>query len=165
MSNDADHADQLAFADEVGGFFARQYGVPPVAGRVFGWLLVCDPPKQTIAELSDALRASRSAVSSAVSMLVAQSLVQRSRASGDRVDRIAVNPGYWEQGLQPEEYAALGALARRGIEALGDAPPARRALLLEMGAFADFLVERMPALAVEWVARRDALRAAGELQT
>ena len=39
----------------------------------------------------------------------------------------------------------------------------RRAVLLEWAAFADFLVERMPVLEQEWRARRDALRASGEL--
>lgn len=61
------------------------------------------------------------------------------------------------------ENAAFGALARHGLQALGDAPPARRARLLEKAAFSDFLIERMPALGVEWRARRDALRASGEL--
>jgi hypothetical protein len=46
---------------------------------------------------------------------------------------------------------------------LHDAPPARWARLLEAAAFYEFLLERMPALADEWRARRDALRASGEL--
>ena len=35
-------------------------------------------------------------------------------------------------------------LAREGLEVLRDAPAERRAVLLEMAAFADFLVEQMP---------------------
>jgi hypothetical protein len=154
----------LVFADEMGSHFARQYAMPPITGRVLGWLLVCDPPQQTVAELSDALRASRTAVSSAISLLERQSMVKRSRAAGERMDRIAMHSGYWEQSFEtPGEYATIAALARRGLEALGGEPPARRARLLEMAAFADFLVERMPAFAAEWRARRDAMRASGEL--
>ena len=55
------------------------------------------------------------------------------------------------------------ALAREGLEVLGDAPPARRARLMESVAFYEFLLERMPAVAAEWRARRDALRASGDL--
>jgi hypothetical protein len=54
-------------------------------------------------------------------------------------------------------------LAREGLEVLGDAPPERRAALLEMSAFADFLVEQMPKLRQEWEARRQALVASGDL--
>ena len=44
-----------------------------------------------------------------------------------------------------------------------DAPPERRAVLLEVAAFADFLVERLPVLEQEWNERRQALREAGRL--
>ena len=46
---------------------------------------------------------------------------------------------------------------------LRDAPPERRAELLELAAFAEFLVESTQALREEWEKRRDALRASGEL--
>jgi hypothetical protein len=52
----------LTFADKLGRFFARQHGLPPVLGRVFAWLLICDPPEQTAAEIAEALHTSRSAV-------------------------------------------------------------------------------------------------------
>ena len=75
MSTEGD----LAFADEVGRYFARTYQMPPITGSVLGWLLVCDPPQQTATELSEALRASRSAIGSAVSALEGQAFVRRSR--------------------------------------------------------------------------------------
>jgi hypothetical protein len=46
---------------------------------------------------------------------------------------------------------------------VADAPIERRAMLLEMAAFADFLQERIALLHQEWIDHRDALRAAGEL--
>ena len=156
--------DELAFADQLGRFFARQYGIPPVTGRVFGWLLICDPPEQTAAEIAEALGTSRSAVGSAIASLENQALVVRTRAAGERADRIAFHPDAAVQGLESSaEYGALLALARRGLELLRDAPAARRARLLETAAFYEFLLERMPAMAAEWRARRDALRASGEL--
>ena len=155
---------ELSFADQVGRFFARQYGSPPMVGRVAGWLMVCDPPEQSMAELADALRASRSAIGGAVATLEDLSFVRRSRAAGERVDRVAMNPAYAEQGLEsPAEYGAMAALMRHGLDVLADAPPTRRARLLEMSAFADFLLERTAVLAAQWRERRDALRASGEL--
>ena len=151
------------FADEVGVWF-QGLGVQRMAGRILGWLLICDPPAQTAAEIAEALQASRSAVGTAAELLEKAALVRRTRAPGDRADRISVNPNAAEQGLDsPAEYAALRALAAQGLEVLADAPPARRRRLLEMAAFHDFLIERLPALAAEWRARREALLASGEL--
>jgi DNA-binding MarR family transcriptional regulator len=160
MATDA----ELGFADKLGRFFARQYGLPPVFGRVFAWLLICDPPEQTAAEIAEALHTSRSAVGSAIVSLENQGLVQRIRAAGERADRVSFHPEAAVLGLESaEEYGAMMALAREGLEVLAHAPPARRARLLEAVAFYKFLLERMPALAAEWRARRDAQRASGEL--
>jgi len=155
---------ELAFADLVGRFFARQYGLPPVTGRVCGWLLICDPPEQTAAEIAEALQTSRSAVGSAIASLENQGQVQRTRAAGERADRVSFHPDAAVRGLEaPDEYAAMLELARGGLEVLPDASPARRQRLVEAAAFYEFLSERMPAIAAEWRARRDALRASGEL--
>jgi DNA-binding MarR family transcriptional regulator len=155
---------ELGFADQVGRHYARQYGMPPMMGRVAGWLMICDPPEQTAADLAKALHASRSSIGTAIAALESSHLVVRSRAAGERVDRVAINPNYGEQGLEsPAEFGAMAALARHGLEVIKDAPPERRARLAEMAAFADFLLERMPAIATEWRERKAALRAAGEL--
>jgi DNA-binding MarR family transcriptional regulator len=160
MATDA----ELSFADEFGRFFARQYGMAPMTGRVAGWLLICDPPAQTAAEIAEALQASRSAVGTAVDLLEENAFARRTRAPGERADRISIDPAAGEKGLDsPAEYAAYRALATRGCEVLADARPARRRRLLELAAFHDFLIERLPALAAEWRAHRQALLASGEL--
>ena len=82
------HDAQLTFADHVGRFYARQYAFPPLAGRLLGFLLVCDPPQQTIDELGEALLASRSAVTGAVNLLEGYRIVRRTRIAGERVDRV-----------------------------------------------------------------------------
>jgi hypothetical protein len=135
-----------------------------MVGRVAGWLMVCDPPQQTVAQLAEALHASRSSIGSAIAALENQSFVLRSRAAGERVDRISLNPAYPEQGLDsPAEWGAMAALVKYGLDVLEGEPPERRARLLEMQAFVDFLLERMPQLAAEWRERRAALRASGQL--
>jgi DNA-binding MarR family transcriptional regulator len=155
---------ELAFADKVGRFFARQYGLPPVTGRVSGWLLICDPPEQTAAEIAEALQTSRSAVGSAIAALETQGQVRRTRAAGERADRVSFHPDAALRAIEStDEYRAMLELAREGLDVLRDSPPARRARLVGAIAFYEFLLERMPALAAEWRVRRDALHASGEL--
>jgi hypothetical protein len=49
--------EQLTFADHVARYYMREQNVPPVAGRVLGYLAVCEPAAQTINDLSEALLA------------------------------------------------------------------------------------------------------------
>ena len=156
--------EEITFADHLGRHYARRYAYPPMAGRVLGYLLVCDPPDQTIAELSDALLASRSAVTGALDVLERTDSIRRSRAAGQRMDRVRVDlSSAQSRGFDFSEYQDLADLAREGLEVLRDASPERRATLMELAAFADWLVERTRALQDEWEAHRETLRASGEL--
>ncbi len=156
MATDA----ELSFADQAGRFYAREYGFPPVAGRLLGYLVVCDPPEQTIAELAEALLASRSAITGAVKLLENFHAVRRTRAAGERVDRVSIDPAALEpRGFRAAEYQAQAALVRRALDLLKKAPPARRAVLEEAAVFYDFLARRLPEMLDEWHTQRDAIRA------
>jgi len=156
--------EELDFTDRMGRFFAGQYGMPPATGRVAGWLLLCDPPAQTAAQIADELQMSRSAVGQSVGWLEKAGMVRKTRASGERADRIMIHPSYGLQSLESAgEYEALAALSRSGLAAIADASLERRARLLGMMYLAEFLVERMPKLADEWREHLKSLRAAGEL--
>ena len=161
---DVPRDDELTFADHLGRFYARRYAYPPMVGRVVGYLLVCDPRDQTIGELSEALLASRTAITGALDVLERTDAIRRSRAAGERMDRVRLDMSSPQaRGFDITEYQQLGDLAREGLEVLKDAPAERRAELLEMAAFADFLVDRIRAMQHEWDAHRAALLAAGEL--
>jgi DNA-binding MarR family transcriptional regulator len=157
---------EITFADHAGRLYARRYGMAPMVGRLLGYLMVCAPREQSIGELAEALLASRSAIAGAVGTLETLGLIRRSRAAGERMDRVSIDrTSRRAWGFDVSEYQEQGDLAREGLEMLADAdaPAERRAVLLELAAFADFLVERLPVLEQEWNERREALRAAGEL--
>jgi TorA maturation chaperone TorD len=157
---------EITFADHLGRFYHRRYGYPPMVGRVLGYLLVCEPREPTIAELSDALLASRSAITGALGVLERSDAIRRSRAAGERSDRVRLDfCSPQSHGFDVSEYQQLGDLAREGLEVVADAPLEHRAVLLEMAAFADFLVDRIRALQQDWQEHRDRLRTAGELPT
>ncbi|MFJ1561897.1 GbsR/MarR family transcriptional regulator [Streptomyces mirabilis] len=160
MSQDS----HLIFADHVGRFYARQYGFPPMAGRLLGYLFVCDPPQQTIDELGEALLASRSAITGAVKLLESYKMARRTRAAGERMDRVELDPASQQpQNFDSSIHKEHAALFREGLALLADAPAERRAPLEEMTALADFLAERLPRLLDEWHAYREELRESGKL--
>jgi hypothetical protein len=155
---------EITFADHMGRFYARRYAFPPMVGRLVGYLAVCDPPEQTIADLAEALLASRSAIAGAVKVLEAVHAVQRIRVAGERMDRVRADVSSPESlGMDITEYEELSQLAREGLDVLREAPEDRRAVLLEVSAFADFLLEQIPKMQHEWTARRAELVASGVL--
>lgn len=155
---------EITFADHAGRFYARRYGMAPMVGRVMGYLAVCEPREQSIAQLAEALLASRSAIAGAVNALENLDLIHRSRAAGERMDRVRIDLSSARgMGFDVSEYREQGGLAREGLQTIADASAERRAVLLELAAFADFLAERIPALEQDWKTHREALRDAGEL--
>ncbi|HUZ89543.1 MAG TPA: hypothetical protein VMU49_06915 [Candidatus Acidoferrales bacterium] len=155
---------EITFADHTRRFFYTQrYGMAPVVGRLIGYLAICDPREQSISELAESLLASRSAIANALVHLETLGLVRRSRAAGERMDRVRIDLSVSNaMGFDMSEYQQQGALAGEGLDLLADAPPERRAILLEWAAFTDFLVQRLPVLEREWTERREELRASGE---
>jgi DNA-binding transcriptional regulator GbsR (MarR family) len=158
--------EEITFADHVGRFYASRFGYPPMVGRVLGYLLVCEPLDQTIAELSDALLASRTAITGALNVLERIHAIRRSRRAGERSDRVRLDfSSAQARGFDISEYEEMAALAREGLEVVEGATPERRRELLELAAFADFLVDRTRAMQQDWETHLAALRASGELPT
>ena len=155
---------ELTFADHMGRFYARRFAFPPMVGRLIGYLAVCDPPEQSIAELAEALLASRSAITNAVKSLETMRLIRRTRVAGERVDRVRLDPTSPQaMGLDTTEYEEMRDLVREGLDVVRDAPAERRALLLEWSEFTEFVLEQVQRMREEWLARRAALVAAGKL--
>jgi len=155
---------EITFADHMGRFYARRYAFPPMVGRLLGYLAVCDPQEQSIGDLADALLASRSAITGAVKVLETGQTVRRSRVAGERMDRVRIDMSSPRSvGLDISEYEELSELAREGLEVVRDAPAERRAVMLEMSAFADFVLEQIPIMQQAWTTRRAELVASGNL--
>lgn len=140
---------QLQYADRVAQIWIRRYRVSPVAGRMVGFLMICNPPRQSIDELAAALRASRSAVSGAVRDLDKVGLLERTRVAGERVDRMRLIIDE-SRGFDPEPYREAATFAREGLDLLVDQSAERREPMEEFAALNDFLADRLPQLLQDW---------------
>lgn len=148
--------EQLRFCDDLSRFFVREMAFPPVAGRVLAYLAVCNPAAQTINDLADALLASRSAITQAVVLLEGRNMARRTRARGERVDRVAAifDVSLFERDFDAAGYTQQAALIRRGVALLAeDDDSGRRQGLEQLAALNDFLAEKYPLLKEEWLAR------------
>jgi len=142
---------ELEFVEAVALGLERQ-GLVRMAGRVIGWLLICDPPAQTFNQLVTVLGASKGSISSALQVLVTGGLVERFSRPGERRDYYCVRPGTWVDLAQRQSglYGAFKSLTERGLHLLAGAPAARRERLQEMYDFYAWLEREMPALWERW---------------
>lgn len=131
-------------------------GLPRMAGRIFAFLLVCQPPEQTAAQLGLSLHASVGSISSMTRLLVGAGLVERVSRAGQRADRFRITP----EGLSnlvtsgAARLTRFRRLTRRGIDLMAADSTADSARLREIHDLYVFYEERLPALVAEWEHRR-----------
>ena len=135
------------FVEEMGQFLAG-LGMTPMAGRMWGWLLICEPEEQTAAEIAEALQASRGAISGTARILATSGLVRRRTRPGDRREYFSAPPEALEtmMGSASSSSRQLRTIAERGLAATEDRPHAARARLEEFRDVMLFVEQEVPAL-------------------
>jgi DNA-binding transcriptional regulator GbsR (MarR family) len=151
------HDDKLHFVEEVGHFLEHS-GLTRMAGRMLGWLLICDPPHQTMPQIAEAVQASKGSISSASRLLIRVGLVERFSLPGERRDYYRLRFGAWDAllAIKLTELARMREIAERGLAAIDGAPPAARQRLDELREMAAFLEREYPRLLARWQQERAA---------
>jgi DNA-binding transcriptional regulator GbsR (MarR family) len=135
------------FVEEMGQFLSS-LGMTPMAGRMWGWLLICEPPEQTAAEIAEALHASRGAISGTARLLANAGMIRRTTRPGDRREYFSAPPETFETFLESAGriYRQFREMAERGLEAIADRPPESRARLEEFRDVFAFVEREVPAV-------------------
>lgn len=146
------------FVEEAGLVFAA-LGIPPMAGRIVGWLLACAPPEQTQAQLAAVLQASKGSISTMVQVLLRVGMVRRVKKSGDRREYVEIPADAVAEMMSDSvrKTTTMRRLAESGLDALDGAGPEQRRRLEEMRDLYGFFEREMPAMFDRW--RREQARA------
>ena len=147
MSKNIQDAER-SFIEEVGVNFESN-GLPRMAGRLFGWLLICDPPYQSPSEIAEALMASKGSVSPTVKLLTQLGMIERYLIPGERHDHFRLREDAGKKMIQrglDEEIKMFHELAERGLELMRGKSSLRRQWLEEMHDRYSFLEKEFPAL-------------------
>lgn len=157
--------EQSAFIEEMGQFLGG-YGMTPMAGRMWGWLLLCDPPEQTAADIADALGASRGAISGTARILASAGFIRRTTKRGDRREYFSSPPEALDSMLTNAGviYRRLREIAEHGVAAAGDSASAR-ARLEEFRDVIAFIEAELPRLIDRFFVERLATQEAATEQT
>jgi DNA-binding transcriptional regulator GbsR (MarR family) len=142
------------FVEEAGQAYGT-LGLPRMAGRVLGYLLVCDPPYQTQPDLARELQASKGSISTMVRILEQIGAVKRITRPGERREYVTIPEGSAGEQLTDglRKTAIVRKLAAQGVRLLRHAPPERSRRVRELEDLYQFLDTEMPRLMARWDAR------------
>jgi DNA-binding transcriptional regulator GbsR (MarR family) len=140
------------FVEEVGLMF-EAVRLPRMAGRLFGALLISNPPHQSNGELAEMLQASKGSISTMTRLLMQIGLIERVSLAGDRRDYFQIKPHAWAQMTKQRmaHISVMRQLAERGLKMLEGEPPQVTGRLREMHDIHAFLERELPLLDDRWV--------------
>lgn len=143
--------NQQHFVEEVGLLF-ETVGFPRMAGRVFGWLLISNPPHQSPGELAEVLQASKGSISTMTRLLEQIGLIERVSLPGHRRDYFRIKLNAWSElsKRRMEQVIAFRRLAERGLALLQNEPSDRTQRLQEMRDIHAFFEAELPLMLERW---------------
>lgn len=115
-----EQTELLRWVERVATFLTRD-GVPPIAGRIMGWLMICDPAEQSAAEIAAAISASRASLTTNLQILTVMEVVSRRIRPGERTAYYRMEEGAWEK-LVRRQIASLASfcdITQAGMDLVG----------------------------------------------
>jgi len=111
------------FIEDIGLYF-EQMGLPLMAGRILGALLISEPPAQSITDLGKKLNASKSSISIMARLLVERGLIERVASPVPRQDYYRFKPGGWIIYMRQwlGLMAGLHRITERGMQLMAGKP-------------------------------------------
>lgn len=133
----------LAFEDQ---------GMPRMAGRILGRLLMCDPPHQSMNQLVETLGASRGSLSSMTRLLIDRGVIERLSLPGDRHDYFRIRTGSMADMFREHSQRSIIPLRllERGMEAADDRSANGLARLKAARDFLTFMQRELLTLLERW---------------
>ena len=137
--------EQRLLAEEFGLLY-EEMGGTRMAGRVSAWLLLSDPPVQSLTEIAEALGVSKAAVSTAARSLLQAGLIERVSEPGRRGDSYRSLAGHMDAVLHLDRIQALARLIQRCLQLVADKDQGQSnyELLHELSDFLGFLETEIP---------------------
>jgi DNA-binding transcriptional regulator GbsR (MarR family) len=130
--------DEAEFVDRMGLFF-ETIGGSQTMGRVYGWLMICEPPAQLLSELAATLSVSKASVSTVARQLQEAGMVERV-PSAARQHRYRIAPGGFTHVLDAQLSRTRSGIhaADFGLQMLGDDRAEQRERVQDFRDFCEF---------------------------
>ncbi|MFE6286679.1 hypothetical protein [Streptomyces sp. NPDC057877] len=150
-----------AFVEKVAQYYFENDGMPHDRGRVVGYMMICDPPEQTAADIEKALGVPRAAIDRIVDQLTPEndpvSVFERTGALDENY-LIRLRENSWGPKVRGifSEFPDFHQIAANGLAALRkeNASDERLTRLANMERFLGFVSAEMPAILERYERRK-----------
>ena len=139
--------EETHFIEDIGLYF-EQLGLPRMAGRILGVLLISDPPAQSITEIREKLNASKSSISIMSRLLLETGLIEKVPSPIPRRDYFRFKSGGWILYMQ-QWFALMSGLHKvteRGLALMEGKSDELKRRLSEAHDLFSYLEEHFPSL-------------------
>lgn len=135
-------SDQHDFIEHMGRWWETGTG-SRTAGRILGWLMICEPPHRSGNQLAEELDVSRGSVSTQIRLLESLNFVERLTFPGDRARYYQMKPDVWIEVMasEMEHLERMEAILAAGARVV---PAERPERLTDIGVVAGYLMEIWP---------------------
>jgi DNA-binding transcriptional regulator GbsR (MarR family) len=158
--------EEAEFVDRL-GLFMEMIGGTRTMGRLYGWLLICDPPQQSLTQLAETLSVSKASVSTVARQLQEGAMIER-LPSSNRQHLYRVTPGGFASVLDTQlSRMRLGIdAANFGLALLSDGRAEQRERLEDFRDFCAFTAQDYrDELMQRWLDYRDRRRSDDDVQS
>ncbi len=135
-------SEQHEFVEHMGRWWETGTG-SRAAGRILGWLMICDPTHRSAGELVDELDLSAGSVSTQLRLLESLQFVERITFPGDRVTYYQLKPDVW-MTVMASEMDHLDRMRRISEVGANVVPMERPERVTDVGVIAEFFLDKWP---------------------
>lgn len=143
------------FVERMGRMMEAE-GMPRIAGRIFGFLLI-HGDDHTLDDLAERLQVSKGSISTNARLLEQLGVLERSSAPGDRRDYYRMGPDAWERMLRvaQRKWETVRTALTEAAAALPEEMEAGRERLIRAEQFHLLMIDGVDRMLERWKARQE----------
>jgi DNA-binding transcriptional regulator GbsR (MarR family) len=121
VTDPTDHDHLMAWVERLAAHLTTTDGLPPITGRILGWLMVCDPPEQSAGQIADAINSSRGSMTPNLRQLTSIGFLHQSTRPGARTTYYRLADNAWQVVIDQQTRALhqFRTITADGIDLLG----------------------------------------------
>jgi len=140
------------FIERFGFFFEKSSNFPRIAGKIFAYFLICDPPEQTQQQIIEVLGIARGSASTILRMLNQSQIIDEFTKPGIRPKFYKLKNSGWENLFftKLQNMSVVLELLKEGRLLIDKKTPGATERIDEMANLYTFFKMELPALISKW---------------
>lgn len=134
------------------GLFYEKYGLPKMAGRILGYLIISETKYNSFDDVQTALKASKGSISANIHLLLNQNMIEKHMRTGDRKSYYAIAYDSLSNIIEAKvkSVSEFKEIFRKGLELNPDQSSGNYQTLETILKYYEFLEEEIPLLRIKW---------------